>query len=346
MGTRSGEGYTLFAENVQQFLACGFDLPVTVGVFQLDDGSGIKETVQKNSASWHKSCREKMGKRSLERLQKKAEKRQAEDRAATCSSAKTRRSAGTPASSKDICFFCNESSGKLYSAATFGLDYKVRHAANLLQDKDLLKKLAAGDMIATDSQYHLKCLISLYNRANKYEKELNCDQSNSSVCHGIAFAELVSYIQSFEHDETTAPVFRMSKLCTLYNTRLQELGVSCSLHTTRLRQKLLDACPELQECNTGRERDATLVFKRDLGYAVSKVVDHDSDALLLAQAAKIVRREIFSKQENFNGDFLENCQENATPSSLKALVSMILDGPGNSIKTSNPSQEEAALGQK
>ena len=59
-----------------------------------------------------------------------------------------------------------------------------------LQDKELLAKLSAGDLIAQDAQHHLPCLVSLYNRAR--ENTTSEDSKTDALSNGIAFAELVS----------------------------------------------------------------------------------------------------------------------------------------------------------
>ena len=49
------------------------------------------------------------------------------------------------------CFFCSKPSlpeKPLCMASTFGLDYRVRQCAAKLEDKQLLAKLSAGDLIA------------------------------------------------------------------------------------------------------------------------------------------------------------------------------------------------------
>ena len=155
------------------------------------DGSGIQKTPRKHHASWHKSCRDKRSNRSLKRLKRAAEKLKADNTSSLSSPVKLRRSDETKISTKYSCFFCGKSSGHLNKESTFGLDYKARRAATLLSDRDV--------------QYHVKCLQVVYNRVE-----------NKAAYGGNAFAELVSYIQSFENDHTTAPVFHMSKLCSLY----------------------------------------------------------------------------------------------------------------------------------
>ena len=71
-----------------------------------------------------------------------------------------------------------------------------------------------------------------------------------------------------------------------------------------------------------------LVFDEDIGAALGKACEQDSDsnAVHLARAAQIVRQNIFSSNP-FTGSFEENVQEKAVPHQLLALVSMVLEGP-------------------
>ena len=59
--------------------------------------------------------------------------------------------------------------------------------------------------------------------------------------------------------------------------------------------------------------------------------DNDSEALHLARAGRIIRRDIFNHDKKlFDGSFPSNCQARSVPASLKALISMILDDPCSS----------------
>ena len=72
-----------------------------------------------------------------------------------------------------------------------------------------------------------------------------------------------------------------------------------------------------------------LSFNDDIGDALKKACYHDSDndAMHLAQAAKVVRKEIFGQAFPFNGTFIDKYLQSAVPQSLLALVNMILEGP-------------------
>ena len=53
---------------------------------------------------------------------------------------------------------------------------------------------------------------------------------------------------------------------------------------------------------------------------------HDTDAMHLMRAALVVSKDILDCTFSFNGSFQENCQQEAVPPSLSALVNMILVG--------------------
>jgi hypothetical protein len=204
-----------------------------------------------------------------------------------------------------------------------------------LQDKPLLAKLSAGDLIAQDAQYHVQCLASIYNRARepKTYEESDVDTMN----HGIAFAELVSYIEDTRMDEVVAPVFKLKDLVNLYSTRLKQLGTDVvgRIHSSQLKERILAYFPDMDAHKQGR--DVVLISDEDVGSAFRKACEHDADndAVHLARAANIVRRDMFKMKNHFNGSFGPKCQEGSVPVSLLALVAMVLNGPN--IKTQSPS---------
>ena len=82
---------------------------------------------------------------------------------------------------------------------------------------------------------------------------------------------------------------------------------------------------DLKEFKEGRE--VFLGFEKDIGEALSTVcsIDYDDEGYILAETAKIIRRDIFNhKQKPFTGSFEAGCQQAFASTSLKALVSMII----------------------
>lgn len=49
----------------------------------------------------------------------------------------------------------------------------------------------------------------------------------------------------------------------------------------------------------------------------------------LAKAAKIVCNEMLKHLQSFNGTFPSDCEDNSIPQSLKAIIGMIMKGPGS-----------------
>ena len=77
-------------------------------------------------------------------------------------------------------------------------------------------------------------------------------------------------------DESIAPVFTLSKLAKLYDSRMEQLGFPEHVHTTRLKRHLLAYFPDMQAHTKGR--DVLLVFDKDIGVALTKTCEEDSDS--------------------------------------------------------------------
>ena len=212
-------------------------LPKTVDLSRLDDGDGIEATLQQHKAKWHDSCRLGYNKTQLQHAEKR--KRPTED-VANASKKFTRQSLGEASTFIETCFFCGKPApaGKsLSKASTFGIDVNVLQCALKLEDKPLLAKLSAGDLIVQDSGYHPQCLVSLYNGARETKSSEESDMD--TVNHGIALAELVSYIEDTSMDDLVAPVFKLTDLANLYSTRLKQLGTKVvgRIHSTKLKKQ-------------------------------------------------------------------------------------------------------------
>ncbi|XP_041473700.1 uncharacterized protein LOC121422610 [Lytechinus variegatus] len=117
-----------------------------------------------------------------------------------------------------VCFFCNKPGGneELHHASTMDIDKNVRRCATELGDTKLhvIAKLCAGDMAAIKAKYHRNCLRSLYNRIRTIApKDDDADQ-----LHGIAFAELVVFMEERHADEDIAQF--LNSQTWLISTRL------------------------------------------------------------------------------------------------------------------------------
>ena len=120
-----------------------------------------------------------------------------------------------------------------------------------------------------------------------------------TVNHGIAFSELVSYIEDVCMDNLVAPVFKLTDLVNLYSTRLKQLGTDIvgHVHSTQLKDRILGYFPDMEAHKQGR--DVVLISNKDIRSALSKACEHDADndTVHLARAANIVRRDMFKMKK-------------------------------------------------
>ena len=117
----------------------------------------------------------------------------------------------------------------------------------------MLAKLSEGHLIALEAKYHAQCLASLYNRARQIKQSGEQDDS-ITFSHGIALAELTTYIEDAQADSEVVPIFKLADLVKMYSIRLKQLG-TCShghVNSTHLKDRILEHFPDLQAHKDGR----------------------------------------------------------------------------------------------
>lgn len=138
------------------------------------------------------------------------------------------------------------------------------------------------------------------------------------------FSELLVYLIETKTNAVDPVVFRLADLVSLYQQRLQQLGVKDhNVNSTRLKDKLLGEIPELEAYKKGR--DVLLAFKEDVGTVLSKAINY-TEAIIITKAAKILRQRMMDHKSSFTGTFNDECVENSIPSTLLQFVSMIEHG--------------------
>ena len=226
------------------------------------------------------------------------------------------------------CFFCDEVGTEtvpLHEAMTRIITQRVKQCAVKLQDQKLIVQLCPGDLVAQEAKYHSHCLVKLYRKVEEGKRD-----NTDGVSHGIALVELIGYIEERKmSDKDVVPIFKLTDLLHLYTDRLIELGVDVTrrIHSTDLKNRILANVPGLNAHRKGR--DVMMSFDDDIGHVLRDACldDADDDAICLAKAAHIIRRDMLEIHTSFDGSFPVGCQEDAVPKSLIALISMIMDGP-------------------
>ncbi|KAL7381910.1 hypothetical protein ABVT39_020427 [Epinephelus coioides] len=324
-------GYGNIARNVPLFAEIDA-LPILLNPLRLDKGDGIESTLTRNKARYHLSCRLLFNNIKLERAQKRASSAAAEDTEDTKGIKVKRPRRSQP--SQALCFICEDESAlpPLRDAMTMNVNERLNECARNLSDTKLLAKLSAGDVVAQELKYHPACLIGLYNRERAHLNALKHEQnSRSSGSHDLyhsAFSELVIYITDTKStsDGTDPVIFKFIDLVSLYKQRLQNLGIkSPNVNSTRLKGQLFSSITELEEHKTGR--DVLLSFKKDISSVLSDASKYnDAEALHLAKAASIIRREMLNHKTKFDNKFHEGFVEESIPPTLLQFICNIEHG--------------------
>lgn len=216
------------------------------------------------------------------------------------------------------CFICEKKASRteLREALTMQLNTRLYQCAKTLQDQTLLAKLSVGDVVAQELKYHGTYLTSLYNkeRAHLRKQQLMSKVADSEIeINQIVFAELVTHIVESQHG------IKLADLCHLYESRLKQFEANLTFNRTRLKNKLLSEIPELKAFHKGRE--VLLVLEKDVGPALVSACDY-TDAMYLAKASDIVRREMFTEHPAFSGHFNRDYIVDSVPRCLVELVSI------------------------
>lgn len=94
--------------------------------------------------------------------------------------------------------------------------------------------------------------------------------------------------------------FQLSDLVSLYTPRFRELGLNVEkrMHSTKLR--ILSSISDLKAHSQGKHDN--LAFESNVGHALGAEceMDHDNDPVVLAKAARIIRRDLFDYRSSTN----------------------------------------------
>lgn len=170
----------------------------------------ISKRLENEKAVWHKSCRLLYTQSKVDRLQRQQEKLKKvsdipsidhhvyesnESEIIVAGNNVQRRSHRISKTDDDefgesTCLLCDavDYHTNLHSVSTLNANEKIRTAATVLNDHQLLTKLSASDLIATEAKYHLNCLTTLYNNVRKINAKSEADRNKISWFESVAFA--------------------------------------------------------------------------------------------------------------------------------------------------------------
>ncbi|XP_065670919.1 uncharacterized protein LOC136089121 [Hydra vulgaris] len=340
-------GYKTLSENLIEF-DNHEALPPTTRLDKISDGKELLHALIVNKAKYHKLCRNKYDSQKLQRIIERNQNVQ-DDSENAQRSARCMRSSCKAVDIKSCCLFCDGESvtgNPLVQASTKEIGPKVYALAIEMQDTNLLNKIANQDFIALEVKYHKDCYRGFLNRARSHERSFSNDEHNLyRLTYGSVIAELVSYMEEMFIYGTSSPVFKLSDINKLCADRMLSLGVqSESINRTRLKDDLISLVPGLREDKCGKE--VILSFEPDVGNAIRDACNFNdmSDGICIAQAAGILRRDMFREFPKFSGSLIGDFgSRDCVPPSLVNFVNTLLGGYNidNGSPASAPEQEAA-----
>ena len=167
-----------------------------------------------------------------------------------------------------------------------------------------------------------------------------------SLLLGIAIAEISIVIEEkIAISDTTTHIFMMKDLRMLYQEKLRQLGAAEQLiekvNITKLKNRILELLPGLCEQKNGKY--VILTLNGDVGKAIFEATTNSAldDGVILAKAAKIVRKHLFLNEEVFDGDISKARQMSSVPAHLLHLLGLILEGSTDQTSMNDASQSIA-----
>ena len=232
------------------------------------------------------------------------------------------------------CFFCNGTEETLIDCRSITLYNHVKVWATFLNDSRLLAKLSEGDMVATEAQYHKKCLTTCYNTYKSRKRSVLPEADKLRNIENKALKDVVDYVKEkivlcIECEST--PVFTQKSLTDFYNARLICHGADKEFtrrsHRTRLRERIMEKVPGLRYSKDGRK--VLLSIDDDVGKALFIACENsaEEEKRILSKAAKLIRKLILqSDDEIFDGNTSYERKKKSVPDSLTKFLCMILEG--------------------
>ena len=299
----------------------------------VDKEGVLSKSFATHSAVYHQKCILRFHPNSIKRKENQELDKSTVVEKANFGPKITRRSFNASNFSKS-CFFCDGSDETLIDCRSMSLCAHVKLWAKGLNDSRLLAKLSEGDMVATEAQYHKKCLTNCYNTYKSNQRSALPEAELLRDVERKALKDVVDYIKEkviICIESECTPVFTQKSLSDLYKQRLICHGAGEDFakksHATRLRENVMQKIPGFRESRDGRK--VLISMDDDIGKALFIACENsvEEEQRILSKAAKLVRKHILEcDDEVFDGDTSDERKSMSVPNSLKCFIAMVLEG--------------------
>uniref|UniRef100_UPI00358EAE2A uncharacterized protein n=1 Tax=Myxine glutinosa TaxID=7769 RepID=UPI00358EAE2A len=339
--TPKEEGLESLERDLKDFNAISSDTRppgINITISQLNDGSGIAESLKSHKAKYHKTCRSYCSSSRVKRAREKLKKE-----AGPQNSAKKLRSSSEfyPLDNAMSCVICEDeevnlhkvvTDVNLHKVVTDVVDANLKRWAKTNENFQLLGRLVAvaADALAADTYYHHQCYVRLRDSARAAERRESVGPVPPPF-DPIICAQIVALI---ENADTTS--FKLSELREMYQKLISDQGRPCrdkkEPHSTRFKEHLLDLLPEWGEFSKGNEgrKDVYISHKVKVADELAKTYRsqiEQKDALIFMRAAVMMHKFCLQSQEPFDGSFPPNCLTAPVCEEMRSFFNVVLRGP-------------------
>ncbi|KAE8740339.1 hypothetical protein FOCC_FOCC014156 [Frankliniella occidentalis] len=294
-----------------------------MNIAKLSEGKGLASNLEINRAVWHHTCYAECSSSRLKREQAKFRKRlenEEFDKENAPSPVKTRRT------SSNQCLFCNGTSDDCVQPSNEKIQIFIEESAKFMKDSSVQGRLAA----TTERFYHTPCYESFKSKVKTHAIKIKEDREKSTQ---LRWLKLCPLSQKY-----------MTDLASRYSNSLKSMGVEYEVHTTRLKERILAANPDL-EASGSQGKEIILTFKKDLDKSIRRLSSEfcsEADTKIISQAASLIRKHTFQHAPPESCDMGVASQVNSTCKHLQSLVRMIING-GNAEEDENEEIDSVVL---
>ena len=288
------------------------------------------DTMYDNFAKWHRTCKLQYTESKLRKQIDEAKRKREADKD-PCADPSPSRTRQCHKFDKTKCVFCQQdTSESLHNVTLIEFGKALLEMATQLQDSVLTVRFGTGDLVALETKYHLACMTKFRTRHRSWQRSQVVQRDDEQ---GINTERVITEIvESMKEQESEGKkIFPLAKLVRQAQEKRGNLNLSKNLNATRFKERILEEFKgDVIEHGTGYDRK-NLIFEEGFNSIIKDALkqrDYADDVRLIGKVAKMIREDM-SLHDGFvfDGKFNESCQSQSVPSSLKTLISLILNGP-------------------
>ena len=197
----------------------------------------------------------------------------------------------------------------------------------------LLEKLATGSLTSNKLFYHLDCYSSMSRNYQRTTEGKDQRQIEEHWIKATSFESIITFITDKEESQKGFS-FIVRELNEMYIHMLREHSISEIVNATRFVAKVIESLPNLHSSRIKDGKKIVMLNQQVDNLIRDYVETPDEFCASLGKVVNPVRKAIFEKKNNSDGNFEPLCQPKSVSKSLLRLISSLIDSTYDSNKFS------------